>query len=744
MLDRIERGPGALLRPFVVVGFGAALLAILIALVVRPSGQLPPRQLVVLALALTAAAAAIVLLLLWPQVGVRLEAWFDRRRHRDLASVALLVATAGATLLVVPTYFFVRSTTATGSEWAIYGGVDRRWMTSLFLLGALGPAVLGTLAAALIRVAAHRPTTWRALVQSVPVRSATEAAAPSEPRSRRANALTAAKVALGLGIAYYFYGPPWYLSAYHGGIDYHEDVWLAGLQAIARGNVPYIYAANVQYGPGSQLAMYGYMRSIGGFTIIGFRETFALFQWAGASIFFAVLFARFRLVWGLVTGLLAVLVFPTLQMLRFVDHSTYFGFFGWGDVLRYAGVFALALLYSPTIERSSKRSRLLAGLALGIFWGASAFMAQENLAGGVLVLVVLTILFLASRTYTLEAVFSAAGGIVLGIVLIWLPIVGYYAWHRALVLFVRLYLLVPLAVARGYSNTPYLEGRRSPWWPMYYFLPVVLAALALLAVVQLHPLRLAERWERERTLLVSVVVVAVVADQASMLRADQSHLVNTMLAVPVVFVSAGLLLPRTLGLRNRGPAVVVRCLVVGVAVLLVPRSMIQPQALRQVLLAPYDDRRDLSAQHQQPAPPTGAGARLGSGLVSAALCCSSSTVSMRELIHVMNRIHGVVGDRTTYVNGFRDGYPGLVYFLADLRPAPSFLDPYTMAITPALVRESLDYFRRHIRAVAAEVVSNPKSEEALDFKAAYPRYRLVKISYPRGPIYIFLRGARRS
>ncbi len=54
---------------------------------------------------------------------------------------------------------------------------------------------------------------------------------------------------------------------------------------------------------------------------------------------------------------------------------------------------------------------------------------------------------------------------------------------------------------------------------------------------------------------------------------------------------------------------------------------------------------------------------------------------MPAFIQLMDSIHAIIGNRVTYVAGFPRVYPGLVYFVADLNPAPIPLEPYTMVLT---------------------------------------------------------------
>ena len=125
---------------------------------------------------------------------------------------------------------------------------------------------------------------------------------PGSGLARAPAARATAGVLTSIAIAWYFYGPPWYLSQPGaGGIGVQEDVFLSGFQAISKGAIPYIGPASVQYGPGVQLLSYLYMRHIGTFSVVGFRESWAIFQWVGATILFVVFFLAFGYLRGLVS-----------------------------------------------------------------------------------------------------------------------------------------------------------------------------------------------------------------------------------------------------------------------------------------------------------------------------------------------------------------------------------------------------------------------------------------------------------
>src|SRR5207244_6596998 len=116
-------------------------------------------------------------------------------------------------------------------------------------------------------------------------------------------------------------------------------------------SIPYIDAAAVQYGPLAQLANVGYVAVTGHLSVDGFREVTLLFQWLAATIFLCVLAVRVRPLVAAVTALAAIVVFPTLQPFAITSHSTFDGFWGWTDALRYAGVFLVAMAFPAVAAR---------------------------------------------------------------------------------------------------------------------------------------------------------------------------------------------------------------------------------------------------------------------------------------------------------------------------------------------------------------------------------------------------------
>jgi hypothetical protein len=162
--------------------------------------------------------------------------------------------------------------------------------------------------------------------------------------------------------------------------------------------------------------------------------------------------------------------------------------------------------------------------------------------------------------------------------------------------------------------------------------------------------------------------------------------------------------------------------------------------VRSVAEEPYLGRQHLAAEVSPRQPVTLAGQRVGGALVNAATCCQHATLPMRDFIHLMNRIHQLVGHRTTYVVGFPTGYPGIVYFTADLNPAPIPLDPYTMVMNVPELKSFLATFESSVLPrTQALVTSKLSAPEARDFLRRYQHRRKFVLHYGRYPYYVLIR-----
>lgn len=115
---------------------------------------------------------------------------------------------------------------------------------------------------------------------------------------------------------------------------------------------------------------------------------------------------------------------------------------------------------------------------------------------------------------------------------------------------------------------------------------------------------------------------------------------------------------------------------------------------------------------------------------------------MTKLVALMNRIHAIVGDRTAYVADSPSGYPGLVYFVADLTPAPVMADKYMTILNEPQLNAYMAYFKTTVlpqtQAVLTAHLGTPEARYLLQ---RYSGARRITLRYDGKPYYMLLRGA---
>lgn len=618
-----DAGPRITGRAALVSLVGTCLVGLAVTRYVRRAGPLNAAQQQLVLISLSGLALAGVLLLLAAVARARRRAAFlDRLVAPQQRAAIWLALAAWFPMLLIVAYYRVKATLPPTQVWLSFGYLDKRWITAAYLVGALAPMVLVVVAARLLEAGRSHPGSWRAWLQDLarhrpansaikpgPAVEASPASAPGAGSRAVRLSRAAAAVLTALGLAYYFYGPPWYLDRTFGSVSISspEDLFLGGFQAISKGAVPYIGPAAIQYGPGAQLLSYWYMRHVATFSVVGFRESWAMFEWAGASIFFVVLFLALGYVRGLIAALMSALIYPALQLMGFVPGGVYTGIFGWANPLRYAGAISLILLLPAAIRRAPAWRGVAGAAALGLLWGALSYVAQENLAAGAVGAVVVAALLLFSRSASWRAVITALLAVLAGFIISWLPALAFYATEGLLSRFMYLYFLTPRAVAEGYSNTPYgglhptAIGRAisAPWANIYHAVPFVLAVLALLAVVEFRPFRIAMEWSEERIMLVAVLLTTILLYQGALLRADGDHLAGTMLVLPALVVVGATALPRLMGGRRLLTLVLAGAALAAGSLTLMPLRTYLPASIGAEARAPWADRQRLATM---PAP----------------------------------------------------------------------------------------------------------------------------------------------
>jgi hypothetical protein len=735
-LAALEAGPRGVLPILGAVAvFVAAAGALVLELGSAP-GAHPSENQVALAVLAALGVIGVACLLAW-----RLTRGKPSREGSDLATALMLALTALVLLMLAPVYYLAARTHPTTLTWNSYGFLDKRWLTSTFLILSLGTPVLMVVAYGVVKAARQRPGSWREWLRAV-------AAPPSEPapegdeppaRDRRRMLLVAVKIVCALVVATVFFGPPWHLAAVP--LDYHETNTMGGVQAIRTGSLPYIDAAAVQYGPGAQVANDLYASASGHLSVDGFRIVTLIFNWAAASLFLVALYTRARLVPAVVATVAAVTLFPALQFFHVGPKGYVSGFWGWANALRYAGVFVLAMLFPAVVAARSALYRRGGAAALGALWAGLCLVAQENLIGGALVLAILSIILVASQTIARRFVVSGLLWTGAGFLAIVVPTLGYYAVNGQLGRFLELYWLVPSAVASGYSNTGF---DNSEWGSYFYVLPVLLGLLLVAALFTGRPLALASRWSRARIVLVSALVAALVSHLGALTRSDVAHLKNTELALPAALCLAIFYLPGLLGRGARRWRWLGGAALAALVIALLPTWMTDPQKVGLKLWRPVHARfapPPPKRQRRGIPPRSPAADRLGKSILARTQCCARASIPTAELVRFMDRLHAVIGARRVFVDSVttKTVTAPAVYFLADLRPVPTPEDYRTMAFNSQLRAEWIKYFEEHIDRVRAFVTKDRSSAIATLWLRAFPRHRTVTTHYGAHRVYVFTR-----
>jgi len=165
--------------------------------------------------------------------------------------------------------------------------------------------------------------------------------------------------------------------------DVHSHVHLSALQQIRLGAIPYL-EAQTQYGPGNQLLL-GALTDFVHFSNHGFLAANLLLNVACITLFFVVLQQFLGFGWA-AAGLLGWVLWPSPA--ERIDLA------GWAVLTRWLVIPVLSLwLAWLLLGAGSERRGWAPAVAAGALWGLGGFLSQENLSGGLLVLVFSPALF---------------------------------------------------------------------------------------------------------------------------------------------------------------------------------------------------------------------------------------------------------------------------------------------------------------------------------------------------------------
>lgn len=549
-----------------------------------------------------------------------------------------------------------------------------------------------------------------------------------------------AAVFLAILAATALFGPPWNLERSKSKIDWHETLHWGGLQAIDRGSMPYVEAASTNYGPGMQLLTYHYMSRVSSFTVPGFREfyTFALWLTAACCLAIAAVFLPWQ---AAALAAFFLLVASPLTKWHWMDGILH-GFFGWANVLRTAGSLFLAVgAYAVTLGAkhpeaapASPRRQVLRAGALGVAWGLLAYLAQENYFSGVAVVGGVFGLAVLGRRASLRWAVRSALGVGAGFAVVWVPILAVYAAEGQLGAFVHHYFLVPRRFLRGYANMSYGPILAHDRWGLgFYFTPYLVGILGILTLYGPRPWRPKLPLSQARLLTAAVALAFLVGYPSSLLRSDPLHFLSTLLPLPFVLALGITVLP---GILSPVPA---KRWIVGATVAAISVATFLP-ALRNVdklvaanLRGRWASFHDGVASHPPAVAPSHLAARFGPTLPA------FPQLGLYELLkrEVADDPVLVVVEALTPRPGRPNIFEGMLYFGADLRPGPIWMERSDMVATSVDVEAFLEHLERRVTEFRWLVSSLPAGPEVDVFRRSNPAMTTKVIEHQGLTLYLF-------
>lgn len=650
----------------------------------------------------------------------------DEARQRTLR-VCLLAFQAGAVLLLFPALLRSWRSDLYDLRWLAWGFQDRRYIFALYWI-AMGSVIFLPVG---IHALLYQPAAELPISDSVLPNSAKE----------RWRILLAGlgKLLLAFSVAWFFAGPPWNLEDYARYIDVHEHVHLGPLQAIKLGATPYLGPASIQYGPGFQLFQHVYMENTGTYSVVGLRETFALACLAGLVLFCAIVFLYFNPWLACLTTLLA-LQFSPFAMFGWNTQGSLAGFYGWANPLRYMGGIMLVFLLPWLLERAKRGNRLLPSAAgTGAVWGVLVYFAPENLscglAGGTFLL---AILWSAGHAH-FKAILRVVLNLLLGFLLVWIVPLAYYASHGALGEFLHNFFLVPSLVPRGFSNTRYLEGMSHRTSAAFYLTPLFLAIVGVSTLFDLRQRRLRARLEPAHVRLLAALAAVIACYPTALFRSDALHLLNVMAGLPILAVAFLHQVPSLFHVS--GPK---RWWIWSLGFVFL--ALLYPFNL-SIFLSPYEKIIQPPLQRfaadRPKAAPLSSQASVVEQRLGAPLCALptlfNSGPSAQETISNLEHLRLQLTDRTVLIHKFPHVYQGVIYFVADLKPAPVLLDQFTMVVHEGIRDRDLAHMAKHIDAFGAIVSTDLENPYIQTFKRLVPDSETLQSSLNGSTYYIVRR-----
>jgi hypothetical protein len=516
-------------------------------------------------------------------------------------------------------------------------------------------------------------------------------------------------------------------------VDYHETLHFKGLQSGLVGNLPYVGAGSEQYGPASQLFTLFWLKVVGEPSVVAMRESSFMLNYF-AIIFFTVsafIFLGHRI--AIFSLICSSLLFPTFSFYRYTENGM-LGWWGWANNWRYAGVFFVAISFSKLALHPKAKNRGIGFVIVGIVWITTCLLAQENFLGGSLVLVCISAILLLAKVISGRSILKAWLHMGVGSMIVLLPYLFPYVKTGKLLSFVENYLLVPVAVSRGYSNTPWRE--QNSWSVIYGLGPVIaifLLGLLLIAYAQAWNNLKSTRQNYVRFLSVfGLAIGAVIAQAGSLTRSDSTHLINSFVLLPFFLIATLILLLEIATKKISTIAVVTAVAILCLFQLPTNFYWVSEAGLHDRFSAPLNYKSETPLAFATQSDNTFQKRMRNLVNSSNGPILNSSNTSSDDVLKFASDLKALAGKKITYIDPENPkafgGQVGFWYFASDLNPAQVPFEEMSMAISQAQKRRNLEYLQKYPPEVY--FTSNEGSELSKAIIQSMGRVQKLAVSWP--------------
>jgi len=248
--------------------------------------------------------------------------------------------------------------------------------------------------------------------------------------------------------------------------------------------------------------------------------------------------------------------------------------------------------------------------------------------------------------------------------------------------------------------------------------------LACLTLYDIKTLTFRRRLTEQQVFFLAALSVFAASYQTALYRSDATHFINTLIALPFVIVIAMRDFPTWVAGTFGGRA----ALRITLGALFFSMFPLRPQLTQPVewLLRPNYSRFTSHEPEFKPAVKIGLEPfRRATAQLSDEPQVMPGGPPMADFLRDAVSLRDLIGARRTYIQGAGPYYTGLIYFMADLVPAPFLFDRETMLVNDALFAEHLRYLQGHIAEVECVITTDRESAEAKLFATAHPNAQSV-------------------